>query len=691
MPGTLLCVDADRNYCEILARAFRAEGYSVHTSHDGEAALELAERVKPDLVTMDVLLPKRDGFSVLEALRSDGSQRARLPVLLLSGCTATPAYRSRASRLEAAALLTKPVPLDRLLALVAKQLGKQGGVPRKNGAKPARRTRGSATIQGSIAEVPFPALLHHLHGLRATGVLHLQSGRKKKRLQLAEGRPVAVKSNLVEETLGKLLVASGKISRDVLHASVLRVKQGEGLQGQILVAMHMLDEDDLSSALRQQAEEKFFEVFGWEDGNFRFQRGVRVKGASTLSLKGSPANLISRGVLMRVSQERIDRFFRERSSSRITPSKSPFYQFQEIELSESDEALLARIDGSGTLGDLLPLDQRARRLLYAWHAIELVDLERPVRARRPGVRRERIETSGEGPLPRSVKRAPAPPAAVSTARRAPAAAASTARRAPAAAASTARRAPAGDPRAVSAPEPVHAELRALAEKLRGRDHFEVLGVDRRASEEDVRTAYFELAKTTHPDRYSGASEAVRRVAEEVFGTISQAYEVLGNRDRRHAYLKAERDRERDQEAVAEAERAVRAEVEYQKGLARIKSKGYAEALEHFDRAVEHYPEEAEYLAWRGWALYLEAPNAAGRIGEARECLLRARKLAPDNEKVYLFLGRLFRAEGRNANAEKMFQRVIQLDPDCVDAIRELRLIDMRRQRSKSLVKRILRR
>jgi hypothetical protein len=39
----------------------------------------------------------------------------------------------------------------------------------------------------------------------------------------------------------------------------------------------------------------------------------------------------------------------------------------------------------------------------------------------------------------------------------------------------------------------------------------------------------------------------------------------------------------------------------------------------------------------------------------------------------------------------MFQRVIQLDPDCVDAIRELRLIDMRRQRSKSLVKRILRR
>jgi CheY-like chemotaxis protein len=316
----LLCVDADRNYCEILARAFRAEGYAVHTTHDGEAALELAARIEPDLVTMDILLPKRDGFAVLEELRTRGAKNGRLPVLLLSGCTATPAYRSRASRLEAAALLTKPVPLDRLLALVAKQLGDRAQGAPKTRSRPTRRARGTAQIQGSLSEVPFPALLHHLHGLRASGVLHLESDRKKKRIQLIEGRTVAVKSNLVEETLGKLLVATGKISHDVLHDSVLRVKKGEGLQGQILVAMHMLDEEDLGAALRQQAEEKFFEVFGWEDGSFRFQRGVRVKGASTLSLKGSPANLISRGVLMRAPEDRIDKFFRERASCRITPA-----------------------------------------------------------------------------------------------------------------------------------------------------------------------------------------------------------------------------------------------------------------------------------------------------------------------------------------------------------------------------------
>ena len=61
-----------------------------------------------------------------------------------------------------------------------------------------------------------------------------------------DGIPVAVRSNLVNETLGELLVASGKITPDVLHESLTRVKAGEGLMGRVLVAMQMLDEEDLA-------------------------------------------------------------------------------------------------------------------------------------------------------------------------------------------------------------------------------------------------------------------------------------------------------------------------------------------------------------------------------------------------------------------------------------------------------------
>jgi Tfp pilus assembly protein PilF len=77
--------------------------------------------------------------------------------------------------------------------------------------------------------------------------------------------------------------------------------------------------------------------------------------------------------------------------------------------------------------------------------------------------------------------------------------------------------------------------------------------------------------------------------------------------------------------------------------------------------------------------------------EAMEHVQRALKLAPDREKPYLFMGRLCKAIGRPDAAEKMFVRALKIQPDCIDALRELRLINMRREKGKSLIGRLLRR
>ena len=61
---------------------------------------------------------------------------------------------------------------------------------------------------------------------------------------------------------------------------------------------------------------------------------------------------------------------------------------------------------------------------------------------------------------------------------------------------------------------------------------------------------------------------------------------------------------------------------------------------------------------------------------------------PDREKPYLFLGRLHKAVGRADDAEKMFVRAVQIDPQCLEALRELRLIQMRREKSKGLIGRL---
>jgi CheY-like chemotaxis protein/tetratricopeptide (TPR) repeat protein len=653
---TILCADDDRNLCQILTRALVGAGYRVETAHDGEAALERVRALRPDLVTLDVLLPKRDGFAVLEAIRRDPELRST-PVFLLSGCTLTEAYRRRAESLRADALLVKPVPLAELLEVVGKQLDSG------QGARRGARAGASVQLSGRLEEMPVPALLHHLHGLRATGVLEVASGKKKKQIQLRDGHPEAVRSNLVNETLGHLLVASGKISWDAMHESIARVKRGEGLQGQILVAMHMLDEADLAAALRNQADEKLFEAFAWTQGSYRFHRGARVKRANALTLKRGPADLILEGVRRRAPLALVEEFLADRAARYPVPGESPFYRFQELELDASAQALLARLDGSRRIADVEPLDEPTRRTLYGLLALEMLELRDA-----PAAAPRRAAAEPVRPAPRASR------PLVET------------RRAPLTHAGAEPEAPGPDPHAK-----LRSELAGLAASFRERDFFGILGVAEGATDEEIRHAYTALAKRTHPDRFAGCGDAVIRLAEEVFGLVSRAYETIGERDQRLAHLRDRSSRARDEAELEEGHRALRAELEFQKGEAALRARRYDVAAEHFKAAVDAYPEEGEYRAFYGWAHYLRDPEAPGRLRDALEHVLQGRKLAPDREKPYLFLGRLYKAAGRDRMAEKMFTRAVQLDPDCLEALRELRLIHMRRERSRGLVRRFLRR
>ncbi len=67
------------------------------------------------------------------------------------------------------------------------------------------------------------------------------------------------------------------------------------------------------------------------------------------------------------------------------------------------------------------------------------------------------------------------------------------------------------------------------------------------------------------------------------------------------------------------------------------------------------------------------------------------KLAPDRDKPFLFLGRVYQAKGRGDLAQKMFTRAVANKPDCIEALRELRLLHMRREKEKGLLGRLLRR
>ncbi len=81
MPKILL-VDDHPDIVRLLQMCLRSEGYTLLTAHDGERALEVVEAEHPDLVVLDVVMPKLDGYRVLNRIKTDPRLRHILVVLL---------------------------------------------------------------------------------------------------------------------------------------------------------------------------------------------------------------------------------------------------------------------------------------------------------------------------------------------------------------------------------------------------------------------------------------------------------------------------------------------------------------------------------------------------------------------------------------------------------------------------------
>jgi DNA-binding response OmpR family regulator len=111
--GRVLIVEDDAEITDVLRRSLRHEGYDVKTAGDGVEALDVAANYVPDLVVLDLGLPRLDGIEVCRQLRSDGD----VPILILTARTET---EDRVSGLDSGAddYLVKPFERTELLARV---------------------------------------------------------------------------------------------------------------------------------------------------------------------------------------------------------------------------------------------------------------------------------------------------------------------------------------------------------------------------------------------------------------------------------------------------------------------------------------------------------------------------------------------------------------------------------------------
>jgi len=123
MKGRVLLVEDDRHNRAIAAAVLRAEGFEVFEASDGEQALERVGGVRPDVVLLDLSLPKLDGTTVARRLKADPELRAIPLVALTAHALAGDEEKAREAGCDA--YLAKPVDPEAIVRTVSDWVGRR--------------------------------------------------------------------------------------------------------------------------------------------------------------------------------------------------------------------------------------------------------------------------------------------------------------------------------------------------------------------------------------------------------------------------------------------------------------------------------------------------------------------------------------------------------------------------------------
>ena len=146
---TVLIVEDEKNIVDIVRFNLQHEGYGTLEAYDGEAGLALAREKKPDLILLDVMMPKMMGFDVCRALREEGDN---VPVIIL---TAREEEEDKVLGLEIGAddYITKPFSMRELMARVKANIRRTAMSAPSAGAENSMSAGGALTINTESYQV----------------------------------------------------------------------------------------------------------------------------------------------------------------------------------------------------------------------------------------------------------------------------------------------------------------------------------------------------------------------------------------------------------------------------------------------------------------------------------------------------------------------------------------------------------
>lgn len=560
--------------------------------------------------------------------------------------------------------------------------------------------------RGSVSDRPWGRTLGTL-GLRGfTGQLTLAADGKRYQIAFAGGAVVGAASPLASDAAVRIALTGGLISStQVAEIARRQAAAPERDEIEVLSELLRIGPEQSMRLRRRTIAQRAARSFSIDRGEFVLDDRIAVPVAAGSEI--DVRSVIYLGARQNLSEARlagdlaaIGVWFR------LQPSA--IEDLPQFGFTEADRPVLERLQVGATLDELEAdgVEPRiARAMVYALascNACEVAsaaELEaaglRPARMPRPVVepppplraagtippRRGGLLGGTAGTAGTAGARYPTPPPVTSSSlRRAPPTPARGVPTAP-------RRAVRLTPRGA---DPARAdEVRALiAQRLlsldQGVDHFQLLGVAADASPEDVREAYFALARQLHPDRLAalGIDDGTRD-AQRLFAQVNTAFSILSDRARREEYVAILRRggeaalRADQARAEAMAKRIIEGEGAFQRGEAALRTGQLELAIAELGRAVELNPDEGDYRAALAWARFCAAPDKAAVEAPTRAALEQAIAASPNAISARFLLGRVERILGRDADALRHFQDVLRRAPHHQEAASEARLIEQR--------------
>ena len=372
-------------------------------------------------------------------------------------------------------------------------------------------------------------LLREIYVGGKSGHLHLTAAGERKSLRVLGGQIIHGTSDAAGEHMGDILVRYGLISQADLDRALAIVLRERKRLGAVLAELGLLERSRVAEAVGLHAREILFNAVSRAGLSCAFEEMADSLMETDVVCPFSTGQLILEATRRILDPELVKTVLGDLGRVLVL-SPDPLLRTQKITLTPADGFLLSRVDGSSSAHDVLALvplpAEDAERSLFSLLCTGIVDYRQvatsaPRAAARPTMR----HTSSPAPSAPSARPPVTPPTASVAAEAQPAGTI------PSATPLGETAAPACEkrerPRLAARGA---AEIRVLILETHARlnrDHFEVLGLERSATETEVRETYAGFVRVLHPDACQDPALAdLREKREAVFVRLSEAYETL---------------------------------------------------------------------------------------------------------------------------------------------------------------------